>query len=265
MSGQIKSIGILAGEGALPHDLVNACLFKKITPNLVKFRSCEYRPFPNISILDARLEQVGRIFDFFKSRNVTHVVMIGNLGRPSIIDLRPDFKGFKTLLRIGKNFAMGDDNLLKSLRAEIENAGYIVCGVDMFVDDLTLPVGIHTQTKLVIATNKGMMESLKHGQADKGQSVLMHEDGSFSYEERSGTTALIQNCGRKRSVLYKTMKPQQDPDLDRPTIGLDTFKALKKKECAGVVVQANTVFVLDQDACIAYADENKMFIEAKDG
>lgn len=262
MSGKIKSIGILAGEGTLPHLLVDACINKNIVPNLVRFKACQYDTFPDIPTLDTRIEQVGKIFEFFKNNDVTHVVMIGNLRRPSLKQLRPDFKGIRTLAKIGAAFAMGDDNLLRSLRLEIEREGFQVCGVDAFVDGLTLAPDVYTKSKPKIDLNIGLRESLRHGADDKGQSVLMHDNGAFSYEDRSGTSALIRRHGQKGSVLFKTMKPQQDPDLDRPTIGLDTFKALHDNQCAGIVIQANAVFVVDREACIQYANENGLFLEA---
>lgn len=263
MSAQITSLGILAGEGELPHILVDTCLKKGIKPVLILFQGCSYRQFPhNVPVLETRLEHVGKIFNYLKANKVSDVVLIGNLVRPSVSKLRPDFKGIRTLARLGKAMIAGDDNLLKSLRNEIEREGFAVHGIDRFVDYLTLEAGSFTKAKPDIDIQSGMRESINLGLADKGQSILMHEDGSFSYESFDGTAALIDKHGRAGSVLFKAMKPQQDPDLDRPTVGLHTLKTLHKNKCAGLVVEADKVFVIQQKDCIEFADQHGLFIEA---
>ena len=55
--------------------------------------------------------------------------MVGNLHRPNIASLRPDFKAaLKTLGKIAGAFFKGDDNLLRSLRSEIEHERFLVKG-----------------------------------------------------------------------------------------------------------------------------------------
>jgi len=114
MSGEINRnpVGILAGEGALPVHLNQYCIENDIDVCVVQFEGCTYNANFDAPVLKTRLEKVGEIFAFFKSQKVQNVVMIGNLNRPEITSLRPDFKGVKTLMRIGSAFLKGDDNLL---------------------------------------------------------------------------------------------------------------------------------------------------------
>jgi DUF1009 family protein len=91
---------------------------------------------------------------------------------------------------------------------------------------------------------------------------LLHIDGSYSYETREGTTALIETHGRTGSVLVKMVKTQQDRDLDRPTVGLQTLKSLRAQECAGMVIQANGVLMVNRPDMVDFANKNKLFIEA---
>ena len=60
------------------------------------------------------------------------------------------------------------------------------------------------------------------------------------------------------------VKPQQDLDLDRPTVGLQTLQALSEYNCKGMIIQANGVLMIDKDDMIAYADAHGLFIEAVD-
>ncbi len=262
MSAEISPVGILAGEGALPIQLVQHCRNNNIPVCTVQFDGCTYSDFPNIPILQTKIERVGEIFKFFKKNNVHNVVMIGNLQRPDIASLRPDMKGLKTLLSIGKNFLKGDDNLLRSLRKEIEKEGYMVRGIDYYLTNLIADSGQLTRTPCKCNLNDAILEALRYGEDDKGQSILLHNDGTYSYETRDGTTSLIQKYGRKGSILIKMVKPQQDPDLDRPTVGLDTLKALHAQQCVGMAVQANGVLLVDKDDMIACANDHNLFIEA---
>jgi len=266
MSGEIDKspLGILAGEGALPIQLVQHCIENDIPVSVVQFDGCAYTPFPNILILQTRLEKVGEIFSFFKSQNVQNVVMIGNLKRPKMTSLRPDIRGIKTLARIGSAFLKGDDNLLRSLRTEIEKEGFAVKGIDYYLTHLTANVGCLTQKTLNRPVNDAVLEALRYGADDKGQSILFHTDGTYSYETRAGTTSLIESEGKKGSILIKMVKPQQDPDLDRPTVGLETLKVLHMNQCHGMVVQANGVLMIDKNDMIKYANDHDLFIEAVD-
>ena len=262
MSAKNERLGILAGEGQLPVRLVDYATHHNIPVCMVRFSNCHYDTHPDIAILETRLEKVGTIFDFLKKQAVSHVVMIGHLQKPDLSSLRPDLKGLKTLAAIGKAYLAGDDDLLRSLRREIEKQGITVVSIDHYLDDLTVNAGVLTKSVPLKDYSDGVEEALRFGSQDKGQSILVHRDGTYSYETRDGTTALINTHGRAGSVLVKMIKPQQDPDLDRPTVGVDTIRALHQKNCAGVVIQADGVFVVDQQAVIDAANHHGLFIEA---
>lgn len=269
MPAEIETVGILAGEGALPLQLYNHCIDNNIPVVVVMFQGCAYANWSHAPHhkLETGIEKVGAIFDFFNKHDVDTVVMIGNLSRPSLKTLRPDWRGLKTLGKIAGAFMQGDDNLLRSLREVIEKEGFKVRGVDYYLTDLKPAAGILTQTTpndaQTTLIHKGINASILHGLADKGQSVLVHPDGSYSYETEDGTTALIERDGQQGSILAKTIKPQQDPDLDRPTVGLNTIIALHRKGCAGMAVQADAVLMVDKKAMVDYADQNGLFITAE--
>lgn len=263
MSAEINKspLGILAGEGALPVQLTQYCFDHDIPVCTVRFDSCIYDDFPPVPSIVTKMERVGQIFSFFKKNNVQNVVMIGNLHRPSFLSMRPDFKGIKTLSRIAGAFMKGDDNLLRSLRVEIENEGFSVKGIDYYLSNLISKPQCLTKRSCDIDVQDAVKEALRYGAEDKGQSILLHADGAYDYETRDGTTSLIQNEGKNGSILVKMVKPNQDLDLDRPTVGVQTLIALNDAECIGMVVQANGVLMVDRDGMVAYADQHDLFID----
>jgi DUF1009 family protein len=65
---------------------------------------------------------------------------------------------------------------------------------------------------------------------------------------------------RRRGVLVKLCKPQQDVRADLPSIGLSTILNAKKAGLAGVAVEAGRALILEREAVIAAADEAGMFV-----
>ena len=61
-------------------------------------------------------------------------------------------------------------------------------------------------------------------------------------------------------ILIKLPKKKQDLRMDLPTIGLQTFKDLKKYGLRGVVLQSKKTIFLDKTECIKFANKNKIFI-----
>ena len=48
--------------------------------------------------------------------------------------------------------------------------------------------------------------------------------------------------------------------MDLPTIGLKTFKDIKKYGLRGIVLQSNKNIFLDKRECIKFANKNNIFI-----
>ena len=61
-------------------------------------------------------------------------------------------------------------------------------------------------------------------------------------------------------ILIKLPKKKQDLRMDLPTIGLQTFKDIKKNGLRGVVLQSKKNIFLDKVECIKFANKNKIFI-----
>jgi len=84
-------------------------------------------------------------------------------------------------------------------------------------------------------------------------------------EAIEGTDALIKRCASlkksgKGGVLVKTCKPQQDKDLDLPTIGVETIQHAHEAGLSGIAVHAGKAFLLDGQEVAKTADAYKMFV-----
>ena len=62
-------------------------------------------------------------------------------------------------------------------------------------------------------------------------------------------------------ILIKLPKRKQDLRMDLPTIGLQTFKDIKRYGLKGVVLKSKKNIFLDKTKCITFANKNKIFIK----
>lgn len=265
----ISKLGIIAGGGQLPHRLLQACLEKNIEPFIIAFDG-ETDPelVKGHNHFWGRLGAAGQIIKTLEAHNVRDLVLIGSLRRPSFFDLKPDLKTASFFARVGMR-AMGDNDLLVSVKGELENEGFVIHSIQDFVEDLLAPAGILGRAKPSkknrIDIDRGIEACLGIGALDIGQSVIVQEGIVLGVEGVEGTDALIRRCKdlkRKGSggVLVKLCKPGQDKSLDLPTIGVQTIRLCLESGLDGVVIDAGQSLLIDAQDVVKLADQNKMFI-----
>lgn len=260
----IKKLGIMAGGGLLPFTLAESCKAQGIEPFIVGFEGQTDRAstqhWPH---LWTRLGKAGLVLETLKRNGISDIVMIGAMTRPALIQLWPDLRTVLFYLKVGLR-ALGDDGFLKALKQEFEGAGVRVHGVHRFMPELLAPEGTLTKTKpgqgdeATIAL--GIRESQRIGAADIGQSVIVLGDDVLGLEGKGGTRALIQSSGAPGSILVKTCKPQQDRDLDLPTIGPSTVQQCAAAGMAGIVVEAGASILAEREKLVDAADAAGIFV-----
>lgn len=266
----ISKLGIIAGGGSLPQRLVETCNEQDIEPFLVCYNGYTSQDLPqNYQHIWTRLGAAGQVIDFFRDNNVCDLVLIGNISRPSLKNIVPDWRGVKILSRIGGRI-LGDSSLLSLLKDELENDGFRVYGIQDFCDDLLMgegQLGAHGFEDISQeAINLGLEASQQLGRDDVGQSVIVQNNLVVGREDKNGTDALILRCADllkdhgKGGILVKTCKPQQDRSLDLPTIGLKTIENAHQVGLSGIVLHANHVILTDRKAITEYADRCKIFV-----
>ncbi len=256
----INKLGIIAGGGHLPRQLQEHCQSNNIKTLIVGFEDHTDKVKPDYW---GRIGAAQKIIDFFKSKDVEHLVFIGSIKRPNFLNLWPDWTTFKFFLKAWLN-SYGDDSLLKSARNELENRGFKFHGIHELLPALLMPKGVIGKTKPKDNHKKdievGIEAARQHGVADLGQAVLIKNGTIIAKEHRAGTNAMIRRHGEEGAILVKMCKPQQDIDLDLPTIGPETIEACAAHKFAGIVGQADYMLAIDQDEMAKQADKNNMFI-----
>jgi DUF1009 family protein len=215
-----------------------------------------------------RLGQAGRAFELLHEKQVGEVVMAGPVRRPTLAEMRPDWRTARFFARIGLK-ALGDDGLLAAVIGEFEAEGFRVVGAHDVLGDLLALLGVwgavQPDAQAESDIRRGIAVAQGLGALDIGQSVVVQQGIVLGVEAIEGTDALIERVsGLRRAgpggVLVKLCKPGQDKRVDLPTVGPETVRKAQAAGLRGIAVEAGAAIVVDLDGMIREADRAGMFI-----
>ena len=272
MISKKTKLGIIAGGGSIPKMLIEECLKQNMDFAVMAIEGNAEKDLfeanSNIPHMWIRIGQAGSGFKFFKDENVTEVVMIGTIKRPSIFDIVPDIRTAAFFAKVGAK-ALGDDGLLRAVVSEIEKDGMKVKGIHEVMPDILIKEGVLTKKKPskehLLDIKRGVEAAFELGRLDIGQAVVVQHGLVLGVEGIEGTDELIRRCKDYRrkgggGVLVKLRKPQQDMRIDLPTIGPRSIERAHESGLEGIVVHAGNGLIVDEKETIALADKYKMFI-----
>ena len=266
-------MGLIAGDGSLPPLLISKWREQNLDPVVIALDG-----FANPDIYNGLtgktipLGAAGQMISFLKENGVTDLVVAGRVSRPDFMKLKPDPRGMMIITKIALMKNIGDDALLRVIRAEIEKEGIKVCAIQEFLPEVLTPEGLLTKTTPLpedkTSIEMGFQAARDHGAKDLGQSVVIQQENIIGFEGEKGTNALIRQSGKGKQIgrgpiLVKTCKPQQDKALDLPTAGLSTVKEAQAAGFCGIVLQAKETILLDRDEVIEFCDAHNMFLLGK--
>lgn len=265
------ALGIIAGKGSLPAQIIGACKHDKRDFFVIAFEeSFDPEVMNNVPHAIVRIGAVGEALTHLRHAGVKEIVMAGGVKRPSLASLRPDAAGANLLKKLGKAFFMGDDALLKAITSFFEEENFTVVGVDSILKDIVAHEGVlgkivpdsKARSDIAIA-----MQAAKNiGALDIGQAAIVENGILLGTEDEKGTDLLIENCGKlrrvaqKSGVLVKAKKPNQEEKVDLPSIGVRTIENLHRNGFAGVAVEAEHSLIIDKKELIQKADEYGIFV-----
>ncbi len=263
-------LGILAGAGELPLRIIEACRAADRPFFVLAFEgSADPALLAGAPQAWVRLGAAGEGLRLLRENGVEELVMAGAVRRPSLLQLRPDWRTAKFFARVSYR-ALGDDGLLRSVIRELEDAeGFRVIGADALLGPALAPAGPlgrlapDEQAQQDIALGFRIVRAL--GALDIGQAAVVQQGLVLGVEAIEGTDALIERCRALRregpgGVLVKGMKPGQERRADLPTIGPRTVARAEAAGLGGIAVEAGATLVLDRDATVAAADRAGLFL-----
>lgn len=210
----------------------------------------------------AKGEKILREFD------PQEVVFVGKVRRPSLKELRPDWRALKVIVKATVR-ALGDDGLLRAIIKEFEAEGVKVVGPHELVKGLLAVQGAYGRVKpdrqARIDIARGMEAARAIGALDVGQAAVVQQGIVLGLEAIEGTDALVARAGALQrkgpgGVLVKAPKPGQERRIDLPGVGVDTVEAVAEAGLRGIAVEAGGALIIDRAKVAARADALGVFV-----
>lgn len=269
METKIRKLAIIAGDGDIPIKLVSECKKQKINYVLIlieghgKDLKKLYKPDFIVT-----LSKIGKAIKFSKSVKVTDIIMVGGVKRPSFKEMIPDLWTAKFLTKIGSKIS-GDNSILSNLAKELEREGFNILSAEDILPNLICPKGVIGKFKPNGNNKKDIKMGFKIaksiGECDIGQSLVIQNGLVLAVEAAEGTDSMILRAKslkieERGGIFIKFLKPNQDSRLDRPVIGINTIKSVNNSGLDGLALEANSIFILNYNSVVEYADKNNLFI-----
>jgi DUF1009 family protein len=262
-------LGIIAGGGSVPGQLIQAARRQGRDCFVLAIKnSADPAHLDGVDHVWLRLGQAGRAFELLHEKQVGEVVMAGPVRRPTLAEMRPDWRTARFFARLGLK-ALGDDGLLSAVIGEFESEGFKVVGAHEVLGDLLALLGVlgavQPDSQADSDIRRGIAVAQGLGALDVGQSVVVQQGIVLGVEAIEGTDALLDRVsGLRRAgpggVLVKLCKPGQDKRVDLPTIGIGTVKKAQDAGLRGIAVEAGAAIVVDLDGTVREADRAGLFI-----
>lgn len=269
-------LAIIAGSGFLPQHVAEAAKLHGENPFIIALENEADRDWTSFESVSLGIGNFKDISAVIKARGIGRVVLSGAVRRrPDWRDIRPTFKSLAKVPAVLKTLlAGGDDAVLKMAIGLIEASGARVIGVHEIVPELLATVGPISACKPDGSDERDIeaaeAAALALGHLDVGQGAVAVGGRVVALEGAEGTDAMLERVARlkadgrisarRRGVLVKLCKPQQDIRADLPSIGPSTIALAQKAGLAGVAVEAGRSLVLERDELIAAADRAGLFV-----
>lgn len=269
-------LAIIAGSGKLPLFLAEAAREAGEDPFVLRLKSEAddiWQGFDNAVI---GVGDMAGLSALFRQHDIRRVVMSGAVKRrPAFADIRVNWKSILKLpMAIRTLLAGGDDAVLRMVISLIEAQGCEVLGAHEILPGLLAtvgPIGAVTPTADDLKDIDRAAEAAEAlGRLDVGQGSVAVGGRIVALEGVEGTDAMLARVRelrvegrisqRRKGVLVKLCKPQQDLRADLPTIGVSTVENAKAAGLAGIAVEAGRALVVEREAVIAAADAAGIFV-----
>ncbi|MEK1896953.1 MAG: LpxI family protein [Rhizobium sp.] len=269
-------LAIIAGSGLLPSHVATAARHAGENPFIVALKDEADRSWEGFDHAVIGVGDFAALNRVFESNGIDRVVMSGAVRRrPEWREVRPTLK---TLVKLPSTIrtllAGGDDTVLRMVITLIEENGRRVVGAHEIAPDLLASVGPLGALQPSADDKKDIIRAAEAadalGRLDVGQGSVSVGGRIVALEGVEGTDSMLERVAnlrsagrisaRRRGVLVKLCKPQQDIRADLPSIGISTIENLRQAGLAGVAVEAGRSLILERDAVIKAADEAGIFV-----
>ncbi|GAK70969.1 hypothetical protein RRU01S_14_01920 [Agrobacterium rubi TR3 = NBRC 13261] len=269
-------MAIIAGSGFLPYYVAEAARDGGETPFIIRLQNqadLDWSKFENASVSVGDVSSLGKLLS---GHRIDRVVLSGAVShRPEWREIRPNLKMIAKMPSIIRTLLSGgDDTVLQMVIGLIEAQGARVIGAHEIAPGLLATTGslgkIEPSEDDRRDIAKAAQAALALGALDVGQGAVSVGGRLVALEGVEGTDGMLGRVAalraegrissRRKGVLVKLCKPQQDIRADLPTIGPSTVHNAAKAGLAGIAVEAGRAFILDRETMLQAANEAGLFV-----
>lgn len=276
MSQAGQRLAIIAGSGFLPYYVALAAREAGENPLIIRLKNeadLDWSQFESAAISVGDVRSLGQLLS---TNGIDRVVLSGGVSRrPEWREIRPNLKMIAKMPSIIRTLLSGgDDTVLQMVIGLIEAQGARVIGAHEIAPALLATTGPLGQIKPNDDDRRDIAKAAKAalalGALDIGQGAVSVGGRIVAMEGVEGTDGMLERVAalraagrissRRKGVLVKLCKPQQDIRADLPTIGPSTVLNAGNAGLAGIAVEAGRAFILDRDAMLKAADDAGLFV-----
>ncbi|WP_027486284.1 LpxI family protein [Allorhizobium undicola] len=269
-------LAIIAGSGMLPVYVAEAARAAGEDPVILPLMHEADQRWDGFESAPMSVGDVAGLARIIKNFRIDRVVMSGGVRkRPAFREIHMNLAFLRKLPHaIRTLLSGGDDAVLKMVIGLIESQGCQVIGAHEIAPQLLAqygPLGAATPTGDDGRDIERAAEAAAIlGSLDVGQGAVSVGGRIVALEGVEGTDRMLARVAelreegrisaRRKGVLVKLCKPQQDIRADLPAIGLSTVENAARAGLAGVAVQAGRALLLQREETLQRADALGIFI-----
>ena len=263
-------LGIIAGNGVYPRLLAAAARKAGVEKIIAAAFTDETDPAleQHVDLLEwMRVGQLGRLLKFFRSQDIHHAIMAGQIAPKNLFDLRPDLKA---LMLLGKLKERNAESIFAAIADELVKVEVDLLPATTFLEDSLARPGLIAGPKL----SSGQEHDVELGwniakeiaRLDIGQTIVIKNGTIIAVEALEGTNEAIKRGGtlaREGAVMVKVSKPNQDMRFDVPVIGVETVRIAAESGVRVIAIEARKTLLLERDILVALANGSNMSVVAR--
>ncbi len=259
---------IIAGNGRFPFLVLEAARDQAIDPLVVAIKE---EASPELSraaraVHWLSLGEISKLLEVLSAERVNKVVLAGQVKHAQLFSsVQPDGLLRRALQGLHRK---NTEALIGAFVRMLEGRGIQVVDSTLFLKPLLAASGTHTRR----APDASEQADIAYGREiakkiaglDIGQTVVVADRACVAVEAMEGTDATIERAAslsnRRRLVVVKVSKPDQDMRFDVPVVGPKTVQVMSRSNARVLAVAAGKTLFFERSRMIEEADRGGIAI-----